>query len=71
MSNYAYGGRFSEGELESYENGAKVEMLFASSLIGNAAEWKSVVNDEVKMQVDTGADTTVISSRSLEGLLLM
>ena len=58
MSNYAYGGQFSEGELESYENGAKVEC-------------KSVVNEEVKMQVDTGADTTVISSRSLEGLLLM
>ena len=39
-------------------------MLFFKSLIGMAAAWESVVNDgiEVNMQVETGADATVISS---------
>ena len=39
-------------------------MLFASSLIGMAAAWESVVINgiEVKMQLETGDDATVISS---------
>ena len=46
-------------------------MLFASSLIGMAAAWESVVIDgiEVKMQVETGDDATVISSIIWEKLV--
>ena len=66
VRHHANGGSFPEEELERSENDTKLEVFFiASRLVGmTAASENSVVIDEtvMKVQVNTGADSPVISS---------
>ena len=57
---HAKSGQHSEGEKGSCQLG----IYFASSLVGMAAAWKTVIIDgtEMKMHMDTGADSTMIWS---------